>query len=182
MNRYPLPRMVCMCTGFCGLSSSFWRSQATCTSWVRDEPSLLYSQTPRNSSSLRNHLTSMVGQMPQKLQFLASEIHGRTSLPHFRAIEIHFDFGKTKAGNWDWPAVPHASAAVGMRHCLQPGELLAAAAAQDRPLVADQLAAAVREDRWTVGETRSVLLAAIGQELSDAAALWNHGAADCGNT
>ena len=51
MNRYPLPRMVCMCTGFCELSSSFWRSQATCTSRVRDEPSLLYSQTRRNSSS-----------------------------------------------------------------------------------------------------------------------------------
>jgi hypothetical protein len=122
----------------------------------------------------------MVDQMAQKLQFLARQIHGRTSLPHFRAIEIHFDFGKTKAGNRDSPAVPHA---VRLWVCVIAylGNLWRRLPHRIDYWVADQLAVAVREDRWTVGETRSVLLAAIGQELSDAAALWNLGAADCGN-
>ena len=65
---------------------------------------------------------------------------------------------------------------------LQPGEPVAAARAaeRDRWLVLDQLAAAVGEDRWTVGEARTILLAAAGRESSDAPFVWKHGAADCG--
>ena len=63
---------------------------------------------------------------------------------------------------------------------LQPGQFVAAAgvAQANRELVADQLAAAAGEDGWTVGETCPLLLAAVGGESSDAAAVWQHAAAD----
>jgi hypothetical protein len=54
------------------------------------------------------------------------------------------------------------------------------AAEEDQWLVLDQLAAAAGEDRWAVGEARPLLLAATGRESSDAAALWEYGAADRG--
>jgi hypothetical protein len=42
--------------GACGLSSSLWRSQATCTSMVLDETPGWYSQGPFNSSSRQTTL------------------------------------------------------------------------------------------------------------------------------
>ena len=48
----------------------------------------------------------------------------------------------------------------------------------DRELVADQLAAAVGEDRRTAGQACTLLLAAAGGEPSDAAAVWRHAAED----
>ena len=49
---------------------------------------------------------------------------------------------------------------------------------EDRELVADELTAAAGEDRRTAGETCPLLLAALGGEPSDAAAVRQHGAAD----
>ena len=65
---------------------------------------------------------------------------------------------------------------------LQPGQLVAAAgvAQGNRELVADQLAATTGEDGWTAGETCSLLLAFSGGRTSDAAAVWEYGAADRG--
>ena len=69
---------------------------------------------------------------------------------------------------------------------LKPGQSLAevpsgpGAAERDRWLVLDEFVATAGEDRWTVGEARAILLAAVGREPSDAAAFWKHGAADCG--
>ena len=40
------------------------------------------------------------------------------------------------------------------------------AAAEDRPLVADECASAAREDRWPFGQTRPLLLADAGGESS----------------
>jgi hypothetical protein len=63
---------------------------------------------------------------------------------------------------------------------LQPGEFVAAAgvAQANRELVADQPTAAAGENAWKVGETCPLLLAAVGREPSDEAALWEYGAAD----
>jgi hypothetical protein len=60
------------------------------------------------------------------------------------------------------------------------GNLWSGTAEEDQWLVLDQLAAAAGEDRWAVGEARPLLLAATGRESSDAAALWEYGAADRG--
>src|SRR5574340_836197 len=51
---------------------------------------------------------------------------------------------------------------------------------EHRQLAADQLAATVGEDRWQAGEARPVILAAAGGESSDAAVVWEHGAAHRG--
>jgi hypothetical protein len=58
------------------------------------------------------------------------------------------------------------------------GEPVAPAGAADagRHLVADQLAAAVGQDRWTADPTCAPLLVAIGREPSDAAAVRGHAA------
>jgi len=65
---------------------------------------------------------------------------------------------------------------------LQPRESVAAAgaASADRRLVADQLAAAPGENRRTVDQARTLLLAATCGEPSDAPALWKHAAEDRG--
>ena len=62
----------------------------------------------------------------------------------------------------------------------QPGQLVAAAGAaeKDRRLVLDQLTAAIGEDGWPIDQARPVSLAAVGRESSDAAIVWEHGAAD----
>ena len=67
---------------------------------------------------------------------------------------------------------------------LQPREPVAAlgAAQQNRQLVADQLAAAIGEDGRPVSQARTVLLVAAGRKSSDAAAVWQHGAANLGAT
>ena len=66
------------------------------------------------------------------------------------------------------------------RDRLQFGQPVAAigAAGTDRSLVADQLAAAVGEDRRAFNKACSLLLAAAGGESSDAAALREHAAKD----
>jgi hypothetical protein len=72
------------------------------------------------------------------------------------------------------PPLPLQRGAAGAEPAgLQLGEPVAAAgvAQANRELVADQLAAAVGEDRRASGEARPVLLAAVGGEPSDAAAL-----------
>ncbi len=64
------------------------------------------------------------------------------------------------------PSFPvERGAAVTEPNRLQPGESVAAAGAadDDRQLVADQLAAAVGEDRRSAGETCARVLAALGQ-------------------
>jgi len=81
------------------------------------------------------------------------------------------------------PSVPLEPSAVGTEPAgLQSGEFVAAAgvAEANRELVADQLATAVGEDGRTAGETCSLLLAAVGREPSDEAAVWEYGAADRG--
>jgi hypothetical protein len=55
-------------------------------------------------------------------------------------------------------------------------------AEQDRPLVADEPAAALGEDRRPAGEARALLLAIAGGEPSDAAVVRKHGAEDRGAT
>src|ERR1035437_10486625 len=62
------------------------------------------------------------------------------------------------------------------RDSLQPGQPLAATgtSAEDWQLVFDELAAAVGEDGRTAGETCPVLLAMVGREPSDAAAVCQH--------
>ena len=57
----------------------------------------------------------------------------------------------------------------------------AGAAEEDRQLVADEFAAAAREDGRAVGEACPLLLVAAGRESSDAAPVWKHGAADGGS-
>jgi len=47
-------------------------------------------------------------------------------------------------------------------------------------LLADQLAAAVGEDRRTAGETCALLLAAAGRGASHAGVFWQHASNDCG--
>ena len=66
------------------------------------------------------------------------------------------------------------------RGCLQPGEPVAAdgAAEENRPLVADELAATAGEDRRQAGQARPVLLAAAGRGPSDAAGVQRDSAAD----
>lgn len=56
---------------------------------------------------------------------------------------------------------------------LQPGEFVTVAGVTqaNRELVADQLAAAAGEDRWTAGQTCALLLATAGGRTSDAAAV-----------
>ena len=56
----------------------------------------------------------------------------------------------------------------------------AGVAEQDRHVVPDEFAAAVGEDWGAVGEARPLLLAAASRKPSDAAAVWKHGAPDCG--
>ena len=56
------------------------------------------------------------------------------------------------------------------------------AAQQNRQLVADRLAAAIGEDGRPVGQVRTVLLVAPGRKSSDAAAVWQYGAANLGAT
>ena len=53
-------------------------------------------------------------------------------------------------------------------------------AAEDQGVVVDQFTATLGEDGRTVGETRPVLLAAVGREPSDAAAFRGDGATDRG--
>src|SRR5271157_5344120 len=67
-------------------------------------------------------------------------------------------------------AKPHKN---GLCFFQQFGEFVAAAGAAqaNRELVADQLAATTGEDRRTAGETRPLLLAAVGREPSDEAAV-----------
>jgi hypothetical protein len=55
---------------------------------------------------------------------------------------------------------------------------VAGAAAADRALVADQLAATVGEDGWSFGQARAVSVAAAGGELSDTAVVRKHGTAN----
>jgi hypothetical protein len=119
MNRYLLPRMVYMCTGLCGLSSSFWRSQATCTSRVRDEPSLLYSQTgtarraePPNLDGRPDGPKAAVPCPPDSRAYLASALPRDRNPLRLRQNE-----------SWE-PGLARCSArsaAVGVSHCLQPG-------------------------------------------------------------
>lgn len=54
----------------------------------------------------------------------------------------------------------------------------AGAAEQDRQLVADEFAAAVGEDGWTIDQARPVLLVALGGGSSDAAVVWSHAGQD----
>ena len=54
----------------------------------------------------------------------------------------------------------------------------AGAAARDREVIVDQLAATAGEDRRPIDQARSLLLAAVGRKPPDAAAVWNHAAAD----
>ncbi len=65
---------------------------------------------------------------------------------------------------------------------LQPRKFVPAAGAahEGRHLVADQLAAATAENRRTVDQARTLLLAAAGGEPSDAAAVCRHAAEDRG--
>ena len=56
------------------------------------------------------------------------------------------------------------------------------AARADREVVADQLAAAVGEDRRTAHPTCALLLAVARGESRDVAALWEHAAKDRGVT
>jgi hypothetical protein len=51
-------------------------------------------------------------------------------------------------------------------------------AAEDRQLVADEFAATVGEDGWPIGQARPVLLADVGREPSDQAALLCDGRKD----
>src|SRR5437899_1576085 len=62
------------------------------------------------------------------------------------------------------------------RDRLQLGEPLASVsvAQEDRELVIDEFAAALGEDRRTVGETCAVFLVAAGRRASHAAAFWQH--------
>ena len=55
----------------------------------------------------------------------------------------------------------------------------AGAAAARRQLVVDEPAAAFGKDRRQADQARAVLLAAVGRESSDAAAVWGDGAKDC---
>ena len=61
------------------------------------------------------------------------------------------------------------------------GQPLAAtgAAAEDREVVVDELAAATGKNRRSIGQARSLLLATVGGEPSDTAAVCVDGAADC---
>jgi len=92
-----------------------------------------------------------------------------------------------KAGRKDdsplLPSVPLEPSAVGVEPAgLQPGEFVAAAgtAQENRELVTDKFTATTGEDRRTAGETCSLFLALAGGRTSDAAALWEYGAADRG--
>jgi hypothetical protein len=67
-----------------------------------------------------------------------------------------------------------------LKETIKPRSAPAAPAAADRRLVADQLAAAPAENRRTVDQARTLLLAAAGGEPSDAPALWQHAAEDRG--
>ena len=49
---------------------------------------------------------------------------------------------------------------------------------ENRQLVADQLVAAIDENRRSIGQARTVLLAPVSGKPPDTAALWKHGAAD----
>ena len=53
------------------------------------------------------------------------------------------------------------------------------AAAEDREVVVDELAAATGKNRRSIGQARSLLLATVGGEPSDTAAVCVDGAADC---
>jgi len=66
------------------------------------------------------------------------------------------------------------------RNHLQPRESLVAAGAaqEDRQLVLDQLAAAAGEDGRSIGQARTVLMAALGGESSDATVVWGHAGQD----
>ena len=67
------------------------------------------------------------------------------------------------------------------RDRLQPREPVAAAGAAegDREVVVDELTAAAGEDRRATDQARSLLLATVGGEPSDAAVVGVDGAADC---
>jgi hypothetical protein len=56
----------------------------------------------------------------------------------------------------------------------------AGATKANRELVAHEFTATVGEDRRAPGETCPLLLAAVGREPSDEAAIWEYGAADRG--
>jgi hypothetical protein len=56
----------------------------------------------------------------------------------------------------------------------------AGAAAENRPLVAHELAAAAGENGRTPDQARPLLLAAAGGESPHAAVVWKHAAKDCG--
>src|SRR6516164_205813 len=79
------------------------------------------------------------------------------------------------------PPLPvERGAVVAERDRLQSGEPVAAAgtAEENRQMVADQLAAAAGEDGRAAGEARPLLLASLGREPSDPAALRRHALAD----
>src|SRR5919198_931777 len=96
------------------------------------------------------------------------------------------DQGRQTGGEDDaaeLPPIPiQRGAAVAEPDRLQSWGSVAApgAAAEDRPLGADECAAAARGEGGPVGQTRPLLLADAGGESSDAETVWKHGAADCG--
>ena len=99
---------------------------------------------------------------------------------HRRAM----DQGRQAGGKDDPAELPSVSVQRGAPMAepdrLQLGKPVAAAGAteEDRQLVADELAAAAREDGRAVGEACPLLLVDAGREPSDAAPVWKHGAAD----
>ena len=80
------------------------------------------------------------------------------------------------------PVSRQRSAALSESDHLQPREPVAAlgAAQWNRKLVAAQLAAALGENRRSIGQARKLLLVAPSGESSDAAALWSQAVRDSG--
>src|SRR6202022_896686 len=78
------------------------------------------------------------------------------------------------------PLSRQRGAAVAELDRLQPREFVPAVGAADegRHLVANQLAAAVGEDRRTAHPTCALLLVAVGRGAPDAAVVWRHAAED----
>ena len=68
------------------------------------------------------------------------------------------------------------------RDRLQSWEPVAAAGTADenRKLVSNQFAAAIGENRRSIGQARTILLATASGESSDKEAVWQHGAANLG--
>ncbi len=94
-----------------------------------------------------------------------------------------------RSGGEDYPAeLPplsiERSAALAECDRLQPGQSLTAAGAaeENRPRLAQQIAAAPGENRRTFNQACPILLAAAGREPSDAEVLWKHAAENRGAT